>query len=45
MGAILRPGRTLTVCRLEVFGVRGGQRTLGATGRRALIRVEERPER
>ncbi|MFE6720445.1 PaaI family thioesterase [Streptomyces albidoflavus] len=40
VGTVLRPGRTLTVCRLEVFGVRAdGARTLVASGQQTLIRV------
>jgi len=39
VGTVLRHGRTLTVCRLEVFGVRGGERTLVATGQQTLICV------
>jgi len=45
VGTVLKPGRTLTVCRLEVFAVRDGQRTLVAAGQQTLIRVDERPER
>jgi uncharacterized protein (TIGR00369 family) len=38
VGTVLRHGRTLTVCRLEVFGVQdGGERTLVATGQQTLI--------
>jgi uncharacterized protein (TIGR00369 family) len=39
VGTLLRHGRTLTVCRLEVFGVRDGGRTLVATGQQTLICV------
>ncbi|GAA0593100.1 PaaI family thioesterase [Kribbella sandramycini] len=45
VGAVLKAGRTLTVCRLEVFAVAGGQRTLVAAGQQTLIRVDARPER
>ncbi len=45
VGTVLRPGRTLTVCRLEVFAVAGAQRKLVASGQQTLIRVEARPER
>ncbi|RYJ24820.1 hypothetical protein CU044_4731 [Streptomyces sp. L-9-10] len=34
------PGRTLTVCRLDVFGVREGRSKLIAAGRQTLIRVD-----
>lgn len=44
VGTVLRSGRTLTVCRLEVFGVRGNERTLVAAGQQTLIRVNGRPE-
>ncbi|WP_262056346.1 PaaI family thioesterase [Streptomyces sp. STR69] len=40
VGTVLRPGRTLTVCRLDVFGVRDGQSKLVATGQQTLIRVD-----
>jgi uncharacterized protein (TIGR00369 family) len=45
VGTVLKSGRTLTVCRLEVFGVRGEHRSLVAAGQQTLIRVDERPER
>lgn len=41
VGKVVRSGRTLTVCNLEVFGVQGGERTLVAVGQQTLIRVEE----
>lgn len=43
-GTVLRPGRTLTVCRLEVFAVRDERRKLVATGQQTLICVEGRPD-
>lgn len=40
IGTVLRPGRTLTVCQLEVYGVRpDGTRELVANGQQTLIRV------
>lgn len=37
---VLKPGRTLTACQLEVFGVQdGGQRKRVANGQQTLIRV------
>ncbi|MGW3423960.1 PaaI family thioesterase [Streptomyces phaeochromogenes] len=40
VGTVLKPGRTLTVCRLEVYGVQGdGERKLVANGQQTLIRV------
>jgi uncharacterized protein (TIGR00369 family) len=43
VGTVLRSGRTLTVCRLEVFGVRDGERSLVAAGQQTLIRLHEPP--
>jgi uncharacterized protein (TIGR00369 family) len=40
VGTVLRSGRTLTVCRLEVFGVQGGRRSLVAAGQQTLIRID-----
>ena len=41
VGTVLKPGRTLTVCRLEVFGIQvGGERKLVASGQQTLIRVD-----
>ncbi|GGS87019.1 PaaI family thioesterase [Streptomyces violaceus] len=39
VGTVLKAGRTLTVCRLEVLGVRDGRRGLVASGQQTLIRV------
>ncbi|MBT2896686.1 PaaI family thioesterase [Streptomyces sp. McG3] len=40
IGSVLRSGRTLTVCQLEVYGVRAdGPRKLVANGQQTLIRV------
>ncbi|MFE3051111.1 PaaI family thioesterase [Streptomyces albidoflavus] len=40
IGTVLKPGRTLTVCRLEVYGVQAdGARKLVANGQQTLIRV------
>lgn len=44
IGTVLKPGRTLTVCRLEVFDLRGEERVLVATGQQTLICVPARPE-
>lgn len=45
VGTVLKAGRTLTVCQLEVFGITdGGERKLVANGQQTLIRVK-RPER
>jgi uncharacterized protein (TIGR00369 family) len=45
VGTVIKPGRTLTICRLEVFGVTGDRRTLVAAGQQTLIQIEARPER
>jgi len=42
VGKVVRSGRTLTICQLEVFGVSGEQRTLVAVGQQTLMCVEER---
>lgn len=39
VGTVLKSGRTLTVCTLEVFGVQDGRRKLVANGQQTLIRV------
>ena len=45
VGTVIKPGRTLTICRLEVFAVTGDHRTLIAVGQQTLIQIEARPER
>lgn len=40
VGTVIRSGRTLTVCNLEVFAVTGGERKLVAQGQQTLIRVD-----
>jgi uncharacterized protein (TIGR00369 family) len=45
VGEVVRSGRTLTVCTLEVFGVSGEQRSPVAAGQQTLIRVDTRTER
>ena len=42
-GQVLRPGRTLTVCDLEVVVVKGGTRTVCARGMQTLICREHGP--
>ena len=44
VGTVLKSGRTMTVCRLDVFAVKGEQRSLVAAGQQTLIRLEARPE-
>ncbi|WP_328778010.1 PaaI family thioesterase [Streptomyces canus] len=42
IGTVLKPGRTLTVCQLEVYGVQAdGARKLIAHGQQTLIRVNK----
>ncbi len=43
VGTVLKSGRTLTVCQLEVFGVQEGRRKPVANGQQTLIPVN-RPE-
>lgn len=45
VGTVLKSGRTLTVCQLEVFAVQDTRRSLVAAGQQTLICVPERPER
>ncbi|MBB4138723.1 PaaI family thioesterase [Microbacterium invictum] len=40
IGTVIKPGRTLTICRLDVYAHNGGQRTLVAAGQQTLIRVD-----
>lgn len=40
VGTVLKSGRTLTVCQLEVFGVQNKRKTLVATGQQTLICVK-----
>ncbi|MYW67088.1 hotdog fold thioesterase [Streptomyces sp. SID8379] len=45
IGTVVKPGRTLTVCQLEVYGVqRSGERKLVANGQQTIIRID-RPGR
>ncbi|KPI01360.1 phenylacetic acid degradation-related protein [Actinobacteria bacterium OK074] len=39
VGTVLKSGRTLTVCQLEVFAVQDGHRKLVANGQQTLIRL------
>jgi uncharacterized protein (TIGR00369 family) len=45
VGTVLKSGRTITVCRLDVYAVRNDERKLVAAGQQTLICVEARPER
>ena len=42
-GRVIKPGRTLTVCQLDVWGVAPGRRIHVATGLQTLICVQGRP--
>ncbi|MEW1720167.1 PaaI family thioesterase [Streptomyces sp. NPDC093109] len=44
VGTVVKSGRTLTVCQLEVFAAQDDRRTLVANGQQTLIRVN-RPDR
>jgi uncharacterized protein (TIGR00369 family) len=44
VGTVLTSGRTLTVCRLEVFTVQGAERSLVAAGQQTLICMHGRSE-
>lgn len=43
-GRVKKPGRTLTVCELEVWAERNGQRKSCAVGLQTLMRVNDRPD-
>ncbi|MFH8597212.1 PaaI family thioesterase [Streptomyces rimosus] len=46
VGTVLKSGRTLTVCQLEVSGVQGaGERKPVASGQQTLIRMDRAEER
>lgn len=44
VGTVLKSGRTLTVCQLEVFAIQGPKRSLVAAGQQTLICVPEGSE-
>ena len=44
VGTVLKSGRTLSVCRLEVFGFQDGQRSLIATGQQTLFCIHGRSD-
>lgn len=45
VGEVLKAGRTLTVCRLEVFAIQADKRSLVATGQQTLIQIDSRTDR
>jgi acyl-coenzyme A thioesterase PaaI-like protein len=44
VGTVLRAGRTLPVCQLQVFSQEEGQKTLTANGQQTLVCLESRPD-
>jgi len=44
IGEVLKPGRTLCICRLEVLGITGETRTTVAVGQQTLFCLEDRPD-
>ena len=44
VGEVVRPGRTLTICKLEVTAIKGEERTLIAVGQQTLICLEGQPD-
>jgi acyl-coenzyme A thioesterase PaaI-like protein len=44
VGTVLKSGRTLTVCQLEVFAIQGTKRSLVAAGWQTLICMSELSE-
>jgi len=44
LGEVMKPGRTLTICRLEVSAIQGELRTLIAIGQQTLICLEGQPD-
>jgi len=45
IGQVLKPGRTLTICNLEVLAITGEQRLTVAVGQQTLMCLEGRPDR
>jgi uncharacterized protein (TIGR00369 family) len=44
-GRVVKPGRTLTICHLEVISVKAGEETLCAIGQQTLICLKETADR
>lgn len=44
VGQVLKSGRTLTICQLEVFAIQGAARSLVAVGQQTLICLHNRPD-
>jgi acyl-coenzyme A thioesterase PaaI-like protein len=45
IGRVVKPGRTLTICEMEVAAVKDGAVTVCARGMQTLIRLDGRPDR
>lgn len=45
IGKVVRSGRTLTICQLEVYGVTGSERILVALGQQTLMCMHGKPDR
>lgn len=45
IGRVVKPGRTLTICEMEVAAVKDGAVTVCARGMQTLIRLNGRPDR
>ena len=45
VGSVVKSGRTLTICQLEVFGCSGDQRKLVAIGQQTVMCMQGRPDR
>jgi uncharacterized protein (TIGR00369 family) len=45
VGKVVRSGRTLTICQLEVFGVAGEQRKLVAMGQQTLMCIQGKTDK
>ncbi|SOD89140.1 PaaI family thioesterase [Caenispirillum bisanense] len=45
IGTVVRSGRTLTICQLEVFGVTAERRVLVAVGQQTLMCMHGKPDR
>jgi len=44
LGRVIKPGRTLTICDLEVFALAEGARKLCAKGLQSIMRLDGRPD-
>lgn len=44
IGKVVRSGRTLTICQLEVYGVTGSERVLVALGQQTLMCMHGKPD-